>query len=260
MQETTFNWNQAKQLSLWQVILATAVPSAGGFFGFHIVLPFLVKGGLPVMVAWPMLAFMGLSLIVIAAFILLKNESAHAGITLASRMCIKKITGKTWLVTSGLIVLLVILMPILLKVTVILIQNFQINIPSYMPFFLKPEIDPMQASMAELSPGLNLSGQYWVLPVMAVVLLINILAEELYFRAWMLPKLSHFGYKSWIINGTLFACYHSFQIWLFPILLFGSLVFAFIFYYSKSIWPSFVGHFVLNFIFSLVGILLLIMK
>jgi membrane protease YdiL (CAAX protease family) len=56
-----------------------------------------------------------------------------------------------------------------------------------------------------------------------------------------------YGGKSWVINATLFAFYHSFQLWLLPTILVGSLVWAFVIYTSKSIWPALAGHFVGNF-------------
>jgi membrane protease YdiL (CAAX protease family) len=62
----------------------------------------------------------------------------------------------------------------------------------------------------------------------------------------MLPKLSKYGSWGWVINGVLFAFYHSFQIWLLPLLLVSSLSFAFIFYKTKSIWPILATHLLLN--------------
>ncbi|MBT5072489.1 MAG: CPBP family intramembrane metalloprotease, partial [Kordiimonadaceae bacterium] len=46
----------------------------------------------------------------------------------------------------------------------------------------------------------------------AMTLFLNILTEEFYFRAYLLPKLSKYGNLSWVINGGLFALYHSFQL------------------------------------------------
>ena len=123
-----------------------------------------------------------------------------------------------------------------------------------MPFFLNPAIDPTTADMEVLSPGLDLEGAYFVLPLISVVLLFNILAEEFYFRAWMLPKLAKYGRWSWVINGTMFALYHTFQLWLFPTIIVASLTFAFVFYWTRSLWPGLIGHLVFNFFISMVGI------
>jgi len=114
--------------------------------------------------------------------------------------------------------------------------------------------------MSIISPGLPLHHSYGVLLLMGITLILNILTEEFYFRAWMLPKLSRYGSWGWIMNGILFALYHTFQIWLLPTLLVASLFFAFIFYKSKSIWPPFVAHLIGNFLLQILGILMLIVK
>jgi membrane protease YdiL (CAAX protease family) len=88
---------------------------------------------------------------------------------------------------------------------------------------------------------------------------LNISAEELYFRAWMLPKLSRFGKASWILNGVLFAGYHTFQIWLFPQLLIASLGMALIVRLTRSIWPAVAGHMVVNFLLGMLGPLALVL-
>jgi len=109
-----------------------------------------------------------------------------------------------------------------------------------------------------LSPGLPLQGKYGLLPLIGIALLLNILTEELYFRAWLLPKMSRYGAWSWVLNGVLFALYHTFQLWLLPVLLVASLLFAFICYRSKSIWPALVAHLIGNFLLSILGVLMLI--
>ena len=134
-----------------------------------------------------------------------------------------------------------------------------LTIPDYMPFFLNPLINPAEADQSVLSPGLPLKGQFVLIPLMAITLLLNIMAEEFYFRAWILPKLSRYGSISWVITGVLFALYHSFQLWLLPTILVGSLIFAFVIYKSKSIWPALVGHLVGNFLFTILGVLILIL-
>jgi len=123
---------------------------------------------------------------------------------------------------------------------------------------LNPRIDPANTDVAILSPGLNPQGMYGLLFLIAVTVFLNILTEELYFRAWMLPKLSRYGTWGWVMNGVLFAFYHTFQLWLLPMLLVASLSFAFIFYKSKSVWPVFAAHMIVNLLIAVLGMLTLI--
>ena len=133
-----------------------------------------------------------------------------------------------------------------------------LSIPDYMPFWLNPSIDPMYTAPEILSPGYLLKGNYLVLVLMAVTLLLNILAEEIYFRGWLLPKMQNFGRWSWALNGFLFALYHTFQLWLFPMIFALSLATALTVYLSKSISPAIITHFVANFLISVIGIIAIV--
>ncbi|WKZ34765.1 MAG: CPBP family intramembrane metalloprotease [Anaerolineales bacterium] len=258
MNANTFDWKKPSQLSVIQLLFAVFLPSGFAYVGFHVALPALVAGGLPVMIAWPSVASVMLLIFVILAVFLLNKEAQSLGISLWTRMCMKRLSGREW----GVYILIAVV-GLFASITVQSLVHpfmdvFGLGIPAYMPFFLNPAIDPMTADMSIVSPGLPLGGNYGILILMGITLLLNILTEELYFRAWMLPKLSRYGAWSWVMNGTLFALYHTFQFWLFPTLLVASLFFAFIFYKSKSIWPSFAAHLIANFLLSILGIMMLI--
>jgi membrane protease YdiL (CAAX protease family) len=243
---TNIHWEKSKQLSVVQFLLATFLPSGFAYVGFRVVLPNLVKNGTPVLVGWPAIASIMLFLFVLLAFFLLRSEAKQLGISIRERMCFKKLSGKEWGIAIGLLVLAFVLAMSVQGVVPVFMDALGLSAPEYMPFFLNPEINPAEADPADLSPGFALQGQYSVLILFALALFLNILTEELYFRAWMLPKLSKYGSWGWVINGVLFAFYHSFQIWLLPLILVSSLSFAFIFYKTKSIWPIFATHLLLN--------------
>ncbi len=250
----TFEWKNTPQFSIVQLLFAVFTPSAVAFIGFRAVLPRLVTNGIPVMIAWPSVASIMLFGFVIVAIMLLRREAKDMGITLWTRMCFKKLGLKEW----GIYIILIIAGLIGAGGVQKMIPDLGITVPDYMPFFLNPSIDPTSADMQVLSPGLPLQGSYGLLPLIGITLLLNILTEELYFRAWLLPKLARYGNAGWVMNGVLFALYHTFQIWLLPTILVTSLLFAFIFYKSKSIWPILAAHLVGNFLLSILGILMLI--
>jgi len=258
MENNNFDWTKNPQMSVVQFMLAIFIPSGVAFVGFHVVLPQLVANGLPVLIAWPAVASIMLLGLVLAAVLLLRNEAKKLGITFWTRMCMKKLSLKEWGLYIGLTIVGLLVALAAQGLVSPFMNAFHLSIPDYMPFFLDPAINPTATDMSILSPGLQLHGCYGLLPLIGIALLLNILTEELYFRAWMLPKLSRYGAWSWVMNGTFFALYHTFQIWLLPILLVSSLFFAFIFYKSKSIWPSLVAHLISNFLFSILGILMLV--
>ncbi|MCH7528708.1 MAG: CPBP family intramembrane metalloprotease [Candidatus Marinimicrobia bacterium] len=258
MENNVFDWGQTRQLTPVQFLLAIFIPSSVGLVGFRFVLPKLVDGGMPVLIAWPTVASVMLLGFVVAAVILLKKEADQLGISIWTRMCMRRLTGREWMLYLGMGVAGLVLVMAAQKLAVPFMALFHLTVPDYMPFFLNPTIDPMTADPEVLSPGLPLKDAFYLLPLMAVTLLLNILTEELYFRAWILPKLSRYGNLGWIANGVFFALYHTFQLWLLPLLLVASLVFAYIFYRSKSIWPPFAIHFVFNFLVVLLSVLMLI--
>ena len=258
MNNKTMNWNDTKPLTPPVLLAATFLPSGIAFFGFHVILPRIVASGMPVILAWPVVASVMLSGLIVFALWRLNHEAREMNISLKQRLCLIKVKKGDWWITAGLAVMIMILSGPLSRLSVLLLDGLNYSVPDYMPFFLNPRIDAMVAPMNQLSPGLNLSGQYWIiLPVMLTIIL-NVLTEDLYFRAWMLPKMHTYGRTAWLFNGLLFASYHTFQIWLFPVLLIASCAMAYITQKSKSIIPSLCVHFLINVGLAAVGMLWLI--
>ncbi len=246
MNSQAFDWNTSRQLSLPMLLVAVFVPSAIGFAGFHGVLPKMVASGMPAIIAWPVVATVMLAGFSILAVYLLRREARELGISFSARACLTRVPLKRWLIYLALTVASLVVVAGVTPLLVEFLVAINFKVPSYMPFFLDPSIDPMTAPPEVVSPGLDLKGQFIYLPLLGVTLFFNIMVEEFYFRAWMMPKLTRYGGWSWVMNGTLFALYHTFQLWLFPVLLIASLTFAFVVYHSKSVWPSIVFHLFTN--------------
>lgn len=259
MEHSNFDWTTAPPLSTFQLLAATFIPSALGFVAFHALVPALVAQGIPSIFAWLYVASAGLFLLVGVGTLFIMREARALNITFLARSCFRKLSLRECFGFAALFVLAGVLSLGAIQTIVPLLDWIRFDVPEYMPFFLNPRLDPATTDLAVLIPGVELSGNYGFILLLVVTLFLNVLAEELYFRAWMLPKLHRFGKWSWGINGTLFAFYHTFQLWLLPVLLVGSLAMAYIFYKSRSIWPTLIGHFIFNFVFSVLGILLLIL-
>lgn len=255
---SNFDWSKLKQLSVPQILLAFLLPSGFAFFGFRFVLPKLVELGYPKVLMWGLIASIMLLLFVIIGLFLIKKEAEAIDISIGERLLIKKIGIKQWLICLGIMIVGIVL-SVLVSPTVELFKALPgLSIPDYMPFWLNPSIDPMNTDMDILSPNYSLKGNYVVLIIMSIALLLNILAEEIYFRGWLLPKMLNLGKWSWIVNGTLFALYHTFQLWLLPMIFVISLATTLTVYLSKSILPAFVVHIVANFLLGIAGIIALV--
>ena len=257
MSLNNFAWEKTKQLSLFQILLAFAIPSTIAFTGFRFILPIIYAQGIPALFAWPIVASIMLSLFLVVAIIFLKREAKELNISLKERMCLKSLSLKQWGIYIGILIIGLIVTVIFGKFSIYFTKIPGLAVPDYFPFFLNPAIDPMKADPSIISPGFLLQGAYWLIPVIFITLILNILTEELFFRAWLLPKMSNYGKLSWVLNGSLFAFYHTFQLWLFPQILPISLFMAFVVYKSKSIWPAFVIHMLVN-TMTVIGLVMLI--
>lgn len=256
---SSFDWRNLKQLNVTQILLAFFLPSGFAFFGFRFVLPRMVELGYPKVLMWGVIASVMLLLFAIIGFLLIKKEAQSADISVGERLLLKKIGIRQWIICIGIMLAGVVLSIVLSPLVDPLKEIPGLSIPDYMPFWLDPSVDPMNTDIEILSPNYPLEGNYVVLIIMSIALLLNILAEEIYFRAWLLPKMQKLGKWSWVVNGTLFAFYHTFQLWLFPPIFVVSLATTLTVYLSKSILPAFFVHFIANFLMAIVGIIALVL-
>jgi membrane protease YdiL (CAAX protease family) len=255
---SNLDWSKLKQLNSLQILLAFLLPSGFAFFGFRYVLPKVVNLGHPKVLMWGIIASVMLLFLAIIGILFIKKEAKSNNISIWERLLIKKIGLKQWLVCLGIMIAGIILSVVVTPAVDFFRDLPGLSIPDYMPFWLNPSIDPMNTDMNILSPNYSLKGNYVVLIIMSIALLLNILAEEIYFRGWLLPKMQNFGKWSWFVNGLLFALYHTFQLWLFPMIFVVSLATALTVYLSKSILPAFVTHIVANFLLGIIGIIALV--
>ena len=256
--DSNFDWSKLKQLNFLQVLLAFFLPSSFAFFGFRFILPWTVENGHPKVLMWGIIASIMLLIFVVVGFVLIRNEARANNISIRDRLLIKKLGVKKWLICLGIMIAGIILSSAVSPIVEFFKELPGLSIPDYMPFWLNPSIDPMNTDMDILSPNFALKGNYLVVVIMSICLLLNILAEEIYFRGWLLPKMQNFGKWSWVLNGLLFALYHTFQLWLFPMLFVLSLATTLTVYLSKSILPAFLTHIIANFVLGILGIIILV--
>jgi membrane protease YdiL (CAAX protease family) len=258
MHNTGFVWEKAKQFTLPGLLLAVFIPSAIAFAGFHGIAPMFVRAGMPSIYAWFAVAAVALAVFDVVALVLLSREARSLGIGLSNRLCLERIPARMWLISIGILIAAIALSFGAKYLIPPFMRVFGLRIPAYTPFFLDPNAVVSPSTAASLAPGVTLKGNYGILGLQAVMLILNISAEELYFHAWMLPKLSRYGKASWIVNGVLFALYHTFQIWLFPQLLVASLGMALVVWKTRSVWPVIAGHLVGNFLLGMLGLAALV--
>jgi membrane protease YdiL (CAAX protease family) len=114
-------------------------------------------------------------------------------------------------------------------------------LPAGIPDYLNPA---KQLSLPLLKEDLIAQG---VLPLIPIVLLLNILSEELFWRGMIFPRqeLQH-GSRTYLLHGVLWAFSHLFQYWMLPPILVGSLALAYAAQRTRSTWVGVIAHMVNN--------------
>jgi membrane protease YdiL (CAAX protease family) len=130
-----------------------------------------------------------------------------------------------------------------------------------MPGFVPPEWWPSASNpnvkvegATDVFPDVALEGNFqFVLLYFLIGLVFNIFGEEIYYRGYLLPRMRRsFGKWDWVANGVLFTLKHVYQRWLYPGILVGGLSFAFAAGPLGSLPLAMVYHWVGNFLFNLV--------
>ena len=123
---------------------------------------------------------------------------------------------------------------------------------------LEPEIILLGTGAAQVFPDVNLVGNWlFVLIYFAIGLVFNIFGEEIYYRGYLLPRMQGvFGRWSWAANGVLFTLKHVYQRWMYPGILVGGLCFAFAAGPLGSLPLAMVFHWVGNFLFQMIFLIL----
>jgi membrane protease YdiL (CAAX protease family) len=128
--------------------------------------------------------------------------------------------------------------------------------PEWWPAASNPTVQVSGA--ADVFPDIKLRGNFlFVLQYLFIGLVFNIFGEEIYYRGYLLPRMRGvFGKWDWVANGVLFTLKHVYQRWLFPGLVVGGLCFAFAAGPLGSLPLAMIYHWVGNFLFQLVFLIL----
>ncbi len=128
--------------------------------------------------------------------------------------------------------------------------------PAWWPAASNPLVEVNSA--ADVFPDVNLEGNFgFVLLYAAIGLVFNIFGEEIYYRGYLLPRMRGvFGRWDWAANGIGFTLKHLYQRWMYPGILVGGLVFAFAAGPLGSLPLAMLYHWVGNFLFNLIFLVL----
>lgn len=86
------------------------------------------------------------------------------------------------------------------------------------------------------------------------------LVEELYFRGYLLPRVSRFGRWAPVLNTVLFSFYHFFSPWQNPARIIGLLPMTYAVWHRRNIYLGIIVHCGANTLFTLLAILLFVLQ
>ncbi len=84
------------------------------------------------------------------------------------------------------------------------------------------------------------------------------IAEELYFRGYLLPRLSRFGFWAVPIHTTLFGLFHVWTPWLVVARAIGIIPFAYIVQRKQNIYIGMIAHIIFNTLDVLTSVMLIL--
>jgi len=234
--------NSVKPISIGMSILIGVIIAGIGMVCFYYLRPLLEKSGLSEYQAYFISLSIGLIVILMWAVLLYLSEGKNRtfkDFLIRVRLNHFKPNWFYWALALAIIMFLstVIFSPILSA----LISDNVIPLPNDIPDYLNPV---RQQTIVKVKEQLINQG---VIPLIPVVLIINILGEEIFWRGIILPRqeLRH-GKNAFWIHGIIWAFTHLFQYWFLLPILIGSIALAYIIQRTKCTWISIVAHLLNN--------------
>jgi membrane protease YdiL (CAAX protease family) len=110
------------------------------------------------------------------------------------------------------------------------------NAFAWMPAFLLPD---GSSAYPPLAPGAVLAALVLGLVFDGVV---NPVVEELYFRGYLLPRISRLGWAAPLLNAFLFTLQHYWQPYNFPLIFLIQLAIVYVVWWKRNIYISMLAH------------------
>ncbi|WP_026308554.1 CPBP family intramembrane glutamic endopeptidase [Spirosoma spitsbergense] len=216
--------------------------------GFRIcvyeLMPYLIKigvGSFAAFIGSYSLALVGLMLAAVAA--LYRDGFPLNQTTFQHRLRFKSMAFRAWCWTIGLFLVGFLLTGLLIPSAQAIARLPTFQPPPFLPDILNP-LTPKTNTLTHFM-GVSLAGQWWVLIIYGVFLLVfNLLGEEIWFRGYLLPRqqIQH-GRWTWLIHGFLWTLFHlPIYPWYLFYLLPTALTVSYAAQKTGSSWASYLVH------------------
>lgn len=242
-----------KPLPLWQALLLFGIPAVVFRLALYNGTGFLVAHGVAEAVAVITAFLVPSALLLLAAVVALPLSGyALSGAVMRTRFRLRRPRWRGWLWALGGALFALVGEQILAFTGALLVRIPAFTPPGYLSF-LNPTV--RQSLSAFL--GVSLRGNWAFLAIFAGVVVVQVAAEELWWRGYILPRQEPvYDKRTWLVHGVLWAGFHFvFYPWNVVVDLFFCCTVAFIAQRTKNTTVTLILHLLYN---GLTPILLLL--
>jgi membrane protease YdiL (CAAX protease family) len=238
------------QYKLWQIVAMLVWPVLWWLFLFHVIVPLFLLDESGEISTWAALSISSLGYLaeLTGALVVLRREGYPLTLkALRERINWRWVRGwKNWALVVVLVVVGFALATFTSRYSKVLA-----TVPGFVPpDWMIAEQHPLKEvnSIEDALPGIAFAGNFGFLAFFLLDSTLNIIGEELYWRAALQPKLKGvFGKWAWLAGGTMFVLKHFYVRWNYPSIWTLGPVGAYIFGPLGSLPVTMLVHFLVNY-------------
>ena len=223
-------------MPLWQSVLCFGAPAGVMWASLYLLQPLLNGQGQPNYVTYQVAILLPRLLLLGAALAAFRLEgSPWDWRAMRMRFRLRKMDRKGWLWAGAVAALAVAGYWLLMPVVLLLIEGGTIPLPTSVP----PSLDPRVGQSSWAGPASEGAINRWWLALVAVVLFLSLLGEELWWRGYVFPRQeARHGRHTWLLHGFLWMLSHAFKYWEYLALLPLCLGLSWLVQRRRNTWPG----------------------
>jgi membrane protease YdiL (CAAX protease family) len=200
-------------MGLGRSLLLFGVPAMAMFLCFYVLMPALIEIGILPFYAYSAALIIPLAGLLVAALVAYRAEgNPFTWQAMAARFRWRRMDGRAWLWTLGVLVLQIAIWFLLQQLSAWLIAADIVPVPQNLPAFLDPQTAATGGVYDRAVGGLQ--GNWGFIATSLAVLIFNMLGEEMWWRGYILPRQElAFGKWTWLVHGLMWTGFHAYKWW-----------------------------------------------
>jgi membrane protease YdiL (CAAX protease family) len=235
-----------KSMGLGLSLLYFGIPALTLAVGFYLLMPALIKRGMLPYYAYSLGLGLPLLAMLVASMVAYRLEgNPLAWSALMDRFNYRPLSLRDLLIVAGIFAIEMALYLLMTRVTGWLIGQGIITLPANLPAFVNPQTVWTQETINAATGGLR--GNWFLFFFSLILLVINVVGEEFWWRGLVLPRQQlAFSGSTLLVHALLWTLFHGFKYWDLLNLLPLSLGLTFAVLYLNNSSAGLVMHFISN--------------